>query len=1794
MRYVKLIAILSTLACISAVTALAGDSGKNNAGIVQGNGRVRVFDLRDSDIPPDRVEKSSAPVRVDAALASPQPEQINAAALSKYPTVSAAGLSGLYTIPGDFPDLVSAVAVLNFVGLDADATFELTSTSYASGTVNIGGTYPNAGTYNLTITVSLGNDVTYDFTSTATNGKGFVFNGARNVTIDGVDDDSTSLTIGMASYAPFPLSDPMGSTIYITGAADEIGVLNATVKGVANNPVWELQTEGRSCVFVFAATADGGPSTNLEFENCAFINGTIGIKMFPETPAVTVEEMVVNNCRFGGAFGGRLIIGSWLEYGARVTWTNNQFKDLYWLDWYWNNLGTEFVEDVAFGVGNIYYNLGQMTAWHHLAIDGGTYAYNVVDGLSGDVSPGTISYGTRTFGANNGYAAPHEVQFHHNRFQNIFLDHAGQSLSVIRGGTGHYNHNTVRITGATTSAWLNATCINGVTTAYNNALSNELTGVTAASARRGVTAGGTIDYNAIYSSGYPVSGQPTVAAAIAAGVNPNGLYGPVGTFSADLHITGGSSTAKEVGKALVNVGPDVDGAPIDTTVAGKRDAGADEFSPLGTFVGIDALPASISPPGTGIIPTGVAVVPKVTVKNNSQAPASFSVTLAIIPDGYLDTRPVSLTAGESKAVSFASWTPAASGVQTLTATTLLGGDTDPANDTLSRTVATNYGDPIISPKTYTFDGSAEGWTGTVDWVRKSSFSKLGGVNGGAGFSWVTERPNDVSTYTEGAYATSQGYATTYPGLNFLTSPWLDISGFGGTDLYIALQHSIETEPLWDRSWVQYTVDGVNWIDLGVLNDPNGINWYNENLYEHAAMNFPTFDTLTLANYGLAYPAASWTSNDDGTTGAPGNGVPNGPNGYVYSELKVTESSHPALVGATAVRFRYVAFSDAIGSFGGWAFDNFRLFANPPLFPGGAISGHAWNDLNGNGVDDGEADITSTKIYVSLFGYVVDSVTTSGTGDYSWNQVTLPAGYVLTLNVTGTAFTVPFGVSNKVTVNHPADGSTHFQNFGTFAGSISGKKYSDLNDNGANDGEPGLAGWTIEVHRDSTHGAFVASDVTDVAGLYSMTVPAYAGTYYVTEIAQPSVARQSGPVGGFHTASITGGTPTAVNKDFGNFVYGKIRVQLTVDQNGNGTREAGDIIAVPSGFSSSFKLTKDGVGYSADSVFTLGNGVIAASFDSLDYGTYVVQELDSIAGWRRTKGGLQGMILTQGGMIDTSDYLDFKYLVITGNKFNDMNGNGVKEGGEPGLAGWTIAVVGGVYYGSATAVTDSLGNYSIDSVFTGSHVVGEILQSGWTRTLPGGAGTYAVNGISGNLIVTAGKDFGNFDNSDVSGLVYRDYNGNGVMDGTDALMPGVTVNLAVNGGSAVSDGSGYSFNGLITVDTVRITVPGGYLVSQPAADEYPLALLSNDTAADLRFGLFQSSDSSEKFRTFTAEQLGADAEKKPGKAPKAGKPYDPVKNKPNTANLVDQLIGKTGPFKNSVFVGLPGQVNAGGKTKAYVAPNKQSAFWASLNNKSAHHTGMARGFDVDLKGKPFLKAQKSFGPNKKQNNRLFAELLALKLNLYSCGVSTPQGLHHLIYCDTASDYDGWTVGRIAYYADTVMTNYEFVPLSVYAGLDTVVAKINGAFYHPATDDTANGWASPVLTWKAYTPVLSVPFLKTNLDAAPENFRIPTAEAVPAEFALSQNYPNPFNPATTIEFDLPEASVVTLKVYNLLGQEVATLLNNEEIEFSETVEFDAGSLPSGVYLYRIVAETIADPEAGIASETFTQVKKMVLMK
>ncbi|MCK7522034.1 MAG: T9SS type A sorting domain-containing protein [Ignavibacteriales bacterium] len=104
--------------------------------------------------------------------------------------------------------------------------------------------------------------------------------------------------------------------------------------------------------------------------------------------------------------------------------------------------------------------------------------------------------------------------------------------------------------------------------------------------------------------------------------------------------------------------------------------------------------------------------------------------------------------------------------------------------------------------------------------------------------------------------------------------------------------------------------------------------------------------------------------------------------------------------------------------------------------------------------------------------------------------------------------------------------------------------------------------------------------------------------------------------------------------------------------------------------------------------------------------------------------------------------------------------------------------------------------------------------------------------------------------------------------------------------------------------------------------------------------------------------------------------------------------------------------------------------------------------------------------------------------------------------------------------------------------------------------------------------------------------PVQNIIPESFSLKQNYPNPFNPTTRIEFSLPVAADVELMVYNILGQQVASLINEQRSAGNHSVLWNANDsngmkLSSGIYLYKLKA-------TGNDGSEFQEIKKMILLK
>jgi len=142
---------------------------------------------------------------------------------------------------------------------------------------------------------------------------------------------------------------------------------------------------------------------------------------------------------------------------------------------------------------------------------------------------------------------------------------------------------------------------------------------------------------------------------------------------------------------------------------------------------------------------------------------------------------------------------------------------------------------------------------------------------------------------------------------------------------------------------------------------------------------------------------------------------------------------------------------------------------------------------------------------------------------------------------------------------------------------------------------------------------------------------------------------------------------------------------------------------------------------------------------------------------------------------------------------------------------------------------------------------------------------------------------------------------------------------------------------------------------------------------------------------------------------------------------------------------------------------------------------------------------------------------------------------------------------------------------------VAYPLNSRYIQPLGPNTFPlTYATPTDQWKKQAPFPAeiAPFVT---DVHPLE-----GDGIPMVYSLEQNYPNPFNPSTRIKYSIPEEARVTLTVYNLLGQRVATLVNETQRAGSYIAVFEGPSLATGIYFYRL--------EAG----NFTQVRKMILMK
>jgi hypothetical protein len=329
-----------------------------------------------------------------------------------------------------------------------------------------------------------------------------------------------------------------------------------------------------------------------------------------------------------------------------------------------------------------------------------------------------------------------------------------------------------------------------------------------------------------------------------------------------------------------------------------------------------------------------------------------------------------------------------------------------------------------------------------------------------------------------------------------------------------------------------------------------------------------------------------------------------------------------------------------------------------------------------------------------------------------------------------------------------------------------------------------------------------------------------------------------------------------------------------------------------------------------------------------------------------------------------------------------------------------------------------------------------------------------------------------------------------------------------------------------------------------------------------------------YRTFGQEELGL-------KAVKIKRPSGEIINKPNQGNIRDSVFGR-GLYPQGVALG----VERLDSNKIYGWEYYTKPLYM---RRAFPQNGWPRPFDR-IGDRVFKGVLRNRSVNL-YDNALAGELLALKLNIAAsdAGLTAPR-LGELVFVDSSAEAAPLNMKSLRTLGGTVdsfMTYYKVLPAN-YDSLNAILHRINTSFTGPW--DTVS--SSPLKATTTHE-LFALPYLIPGSDVppalpafVPRNIN----EDLPGQFTLLQNYPNPFNPYTTIEFAIPEASVVTLKVYNIVGQVVATLIDHAAMgDGHQILDFDATTLASGVYFYQLIADPVSS-----RGKLVTRVNKMLLIK
>lgn len=578
-------------------------------------------------------------------------------------------------------------------------------------------------------------------------------------------------------------------------------------------------------------------------------------------------------------------------------------------------------------------------------------------------------------------------------------------------------------------------------------------------------------------------------------------------------------------------------------------------------------------------------------------------------------------------------------------------------------------------------------------------------------------------------------------------------------------------------------------------------------------------------------------NRSTTTDASGNFAfddllaPNGA-GYTLTETQPTAYSNGTITAGTAggTVNQGSNLINAIALTAGNAAGNYRFAELGTL-----ISGTVYRDSNRNSTQDvGEPGIANVTIdLLNASNANVATTTTASDGSYGFG--TWPAASYTVVETQPTAYSSgPQTAGNSVTFALAA-GTPQSVVFGESAGSFAGTVFLDSDNDGVQDvGEIGLPGVTVTLTGTDLNSAAVnRTATTNPSGNYTFA-DVLGGTYVITET-QPAAFGDGQDVLGAGNAGGTAGndvysaiTLTAGTQATG-YNFGEIGSAVTGvvyrDANRNGTQNAGD-----TGIANVTITLKDAGNATVGTTTTASDG--SYLFAGVAAGNHTVEETQPLGYGSSVSSPDSVAIVVPAGGAATASFAD-TLSTLAGSVFVDLDNDGVRDAGEPGISGVTIAIAGTDAAGGVvnrTAGTDASGNYIFIDLLTPNgtgYTVSQPTQPPLYADGLDAAGTSA--GVVANDSISAialavntdatGYTFGELGTT-ITGVVFKDSNANTTREGGEPGLPNVTLTLKNGIGTVVATtmtaGNGtYSFTALPSGNyTVDETQPLGYGSSTP--------------------------------------------------------------------------------------------------------------------------------------------------------------------------------------------------------------------------------------------------------------------------------------------------------------------------------------------------------------------------------------------